>query len=902
MADLSAAEWQHLSACLDEALELQTHERAAWLAELQKKDAPLAARLARLLAAQNKPEFARFLLELPSLPQEEAAPAATLIGRTVGPYLIDEEIGRGGMGSVWRGRRVDGRYTGTVAIKFVHAAWIGREGEQRFRLEGQLLSRLDHPNIARLLDAGVLDGTQPYLILEYVEGEPVDTYCARHQLGLKARIRLFIDVLSAVAHAHNHLIVHRDLKPANIFVTHDGAVKLLDFGVAKLLDDELESDVAHKSVAVALTPQYAAPEQLLAQPVSTATDVYALGLVLYLLLTGTHPLSSGKRARADALRALLNEAPARASSMAALEGIPGRWLEGDLDNILNKALKKDPQERYASASAFAEDLQRFLSFQPVLARADSWRYRAAKFARRNRVALLAGGLAVSALVATSAFALVQMFEARAQRDVAVFEATHASAQSELTEFLLGDTLTQTPREVARLRLDRAGELIHHRFRTEPLLQAGLLIGLSGRYLDAGDFKEGAALMQQAEAIAQRLDDPRLNADIACGRAEDAVEAGDLATARKQAAIADRNIQRLVLVPVGLTAQCAKADAYIAQQEGDYAKAVSLMHDTMRTLERQSQQRTSTYTSIAHEYARSLSLSGDYRKAWTAEQSVLATVKDVGRDDSDAYYAMVNVGAMALIAGGQPRKALDLINTTVARSKQIGGGPELPFYLDATRLLAEAAMGSSPSAASGLMKAADTAEKVGLLSAVPVYRSSAVQAAIERGDLAAAAGDWAALSPLEAQLAAGTTRPRDAVRVLLEHSRLDLAQQHFTNAATRLNQVIALIPAGQRPVHPQWREIVLLRAEIEYALGDYSSAAHDAQAAVDRARAEAVDPQSSAWIGEALAWRARAEAALGNSRSAAATAQEALTHLSANLDGAHPAIALARATLIAGQAR
>jgi hypothetical protein len=894
MDDLSVDEWRSLSACLDQALNLEDPERAAWLAALAKTDSVMAERVQRLLAAGDKPEFEQFLFDLPPLAQDEEAPAATLIGRAVGPYLIDEEIGRGGMGSVWRARRIDGRYAGTVAIKFIHAAWIGREGEQRFRLEGQLLGRLDHPNIARLLDAGVLDGTQPYLILECIEGEPLDAYCERHQLGLEARIRIFLDVLAGVAHAHNHLIVHRDLKPANIFVTHDGVVKLLDFGVAKLLDDELDSNAAPHSSAAALTPQYAAPEQLLGQAVSTATDVYALGLVLHLLLTGDHPFSSRKRSRSEALRQILHEAPAQASSVASIAVIPGGLLEGDLDNILHKALKKDAAERYASASAFAEDLQRFLNHRPVLARADSLRYRAAKFVRRNRGVLLVGSLAALGLIVASAFALMQMYEARAQRDVAVFEATRASAQSELTEFLLGDSLSQAPREVARLRLDRARALIHRRFRSNPLLQAGLLIGLSGRYLDAGDFKGGAELMQEAAAIGRRLDDPHLNADIACGRAEDAIETGDLVTARKEVAIADHNIRRLKIVPAGLVAQCAKATAYIAHQEGDYAKAIGVMRNTVQMLEREGQQRTSTYTSVAHEYARSLSMSGDYRSAWAAEQSVLAIVKDVGRDDSDAYYAMVNVGANALIAGGQPGQALELIQKTVARSKQVASGPELPFYLDATRLLAEAAMGSSQSADSGLMKSADTAEKAGLLSAVPIYRSSAVRAAIVRGDLAAAEAEWAVLSPLEAKLLARATQPRDAERLLIEHARLELARQHLTSADGLLNQAIALIPVERRTTSPEWRQIVLLRAQIEYASRDYSAAARDAQVAVDRARAEAINPRSSAWIGEALVWRARSEAALGNVGAASASAREALAHLAANLDGAHPSVALARA--------
>ena len=355
-------------------------------------------------------------------------------------------------------------------------------------------------------------------------------------------------------------------------------------------------------------------------------------------------------------------------------------LQGDLDNILHKALKKDAAERYTSAGAFAADLQRFLGHQPVMARPDSLRYRASKFVRRHRAGFLLGSIAVCTLVAASAFALVQMFEARAQRDLAVFEATHASAQSELTEFLLGDSLSQAPREVAHLRLGRARDLIHRRFHNDPLLQAGLLIGLSGRYLDAGDFKSGAELMKEAEAIGRRLDDPHLNADIACGRAEDAVETGDLSGAQQQVTLAERNIQRLKIVPAGLAAQCARAAAFIAEQQGGYSKATGILRDTLKMLQRQGQQRTSTYTSIAHEYARSLSMSGDYRSAWAAEQSVMAIVRNVGRDDSDSFYAMVNVGANALIAGGQPRGALEAHpgnSRAVPRNRECPGVAVLP---------------------------------------------------------------------------------------------------------------------------------------------------------------------------------------------------------------------------------
>lgn len=236
MKPVTPEQWPSISAFLDQALELEEPERAQWLAQLAQSDPTTAALLSRVLTEREQQGFSQFLAGPTPIPLDDIQ-HATLIGRQIGAYLIEAEIGRGGMGSVWRARRADGRYEGTVAVKFVHAAWIGRVGEQRFLTEGKLLGRLDHPHIARLLDAGVMELTQPYLVLEYVDGAPIDAYCERRSLGTEARIRLFLDVLDAVAHAHSNLIVHRDLKPANIFVTGDGTVKLLDFGIAKLLDE-----------------------------------------------------------------------------------------------------------------------------------------------------------------------------------------------------------------------------------------------------------------------------------------------------------------------------------------------------------------------------------------------------------------------------------------------------------------------------------------------------------------------------------------------------------------------------------------------------------------------------------------------------------------------------------------
>ncbi|HEY2678062.1 MAG TPA: serine/threonine-protein kinase [Steroidobacteraceae bacterium] len=895
---MSDETWHALSKYLDEALDLPDPERSIWLRRLRDADPAFAAKLAHLLEARAQPGYSEFL-EAPVASLAGAAGGAILVGRRIGAYVIEAEIGRGGMGSVWRARRDDGRYEGFVAVKFVHAARIGQAGDERFRVEGKLLGKLDHPNIGRLLDAGMLDGNQPYLVLEYFEGEQIDAYCDRHELSVEARVKLFLDVLAAVGHAHSHLIVHRDLKPPNILITREGSVKLLDFGIAKLLDADDTSLALTQSRAVPLTPQYAAPEQLLGHPVTTATDIYALGLVLYVCLTGTHPVPARTRSNADLLRSVLTDEPPRPSEVAVGAGIEPRALEGDLDNIIGKALKKNPSERYASAGAFADDLTRFLRHEPVSARADTWPYRIVKFARRNRGAVIAGVLVAIALIGVGIFAVINLFEARAQRDLAKLEAAHARAQSDLTEFLLGDSLSLAPRELVAQRLDRARTLIDRRFADEPEIQARLLLGLSGRYIDVGESKAGSDVMNEAQAISRRVNDPWLNADIACGKAQDAVEVGNLRLAHEQETIGLDNLRRLSPVSPELFAECAMATAYIAEREGNYGRATAAMSDAMKNLQQAHLERTSRYTSIAHEYARSLSLAGDYRQAWAAEQSVMAVVKEVGREDSDAYYAMVNVAGTALIAGGEPKKALELLDATIEKARNSTPNAELPFYLEATRLIARSAQGIRGSEERGLMHAADQAEKQGLATAVATYRVDAIRAALDGGDIAAADADWVKISPLESKYLADPAWQRDAKRLLMAHARLNLAKHDLAAAANEIAMAAGLDSQSQQASDPEWEHILVMRGEIELAQQAYDAADADAQAAVTRARQEAVDPNSSAWIGEALILRGRCESAMGNKTAAAASAREALPHLQQNLDPSDPLLAQEKTLEVTG---
>ncbi len=312
-SNIDKARWVLLSPLLDELLELDSAARADRVAQIRRDDGSLADEISALLSQQAEIEREGFLES--SVPRPAAEP--TLAGQIIGSYTLDRLLGQGGMGTVWLAHRSDGRYEARVAVKLLNLALLGPGGIERFRREGSALGRLTHPNIARLIDAGVTEAGQPYLVLDYVEGETINRWCESHALDVKARVRLFLDVLAAVAHAHSKLILHRDLKPSNILVTPEGHVKLVDFGIAKLLDDGAgPAPMAGLTqlAGQAFTPEYAAPEQLQGGEVTSATDVYALGVLLYVLLTGQHPLVADEHTPLERMRAIVDTDPARPSA------------------------------------------------------------------------------------------------------------------------------------------------------------------------------------------------------------------------------------------------------------------------------------------------------------------------------------------------------------------------------------------------------------------------------------------------------------------------------------------------------------------------------------------------------------------------------------------------------------
>ncbi len=506
--DLSAQAWSTLRRLLREALDRPLAERSAWVANLPADLSDFEPRLRELLQHAEAPAEAQLFHTMPKVetdafaaPPGEATGLEPAPGQRVGPYLLVRPIGEGGMASVWLAERTDMLRGRPVALKLPHLSWRHAGLAERMAREREILATLDHPHIARLYDAGIAEGGQPYLALEYVEGERLDQHAARLALGVQARLRLFLQVLDAVTHAHAHLAVHRDLKPSNILVGRDGQAKLLDFGIAKVLGDEpaLESAVTQEGGRV-LTPDYASPEQIAGQPIGTASDIYSLGVVLFELLTGSKPYRPARDSRAALEEAILGAEPPRPSAVAP--AAVRKALRGDLDTIVAKALKKDPAARYATADAFARDIRHHLANEPVAARPDGRWYRLHKFLVRNRLGVATTGAVALAVLAGAGVAVWQARVAIAERDRA--QDVLAFVESILRE---ADPYegSRGPMSAAAL-LQNAEHRVNQELRNRPALRVEILDLIGG----------GLKNLQETDAAARTLDAAIATARAALG--------------------------------------------------------------------------------------------------------------------------------------------------------------------------------------------------------------------------------------------------------------------------------------------------------------------------------------------------------------------------------------------------
>jgi serine/threonine protein kinase/tetratricopeptide (TPR) repeat protein len=530
--------WERLQELFSRAVELPLAERQSFVAKETSGDTELRTELFDLLAcdagsARTGPLTLALGAALDTTTRDRRK---ALVGRIVGNYKLVGVLGHGGTGTVYLGERADRQYSAQVAVKIVDGGTMQGELGLRFRAERQILASLNHANIARLLDAGETEEGNPYLVMEYVHGEPLDRYCDRQQLGVRERLQLFLDICSAVQYAHQNLVVHRDLKPANILVTVEGAPKLLDFGIAKLLD----AGEAAAAMALTrmndrlLTPEYASPEQILGRPVTTASDVYALGVVLYELLTGLRPYvvpasasqlemersicitdplrpsAAVKRAREsgplEGQSEILAVAAARKLTPEKLQ----KRLNGDVDAIVMRALRKEPQHRYNSIEQFAADIRRYLSREPVQARQGNWVYYSQRFIRRHAFGVTAGAAFIVFIIAFAIAMSIQTQRVAAERDRVYQESQTAQMVSEFMEKIFDESqpFASLGRNIsARDLLDQAGRRIRGDLNQRPEVRAQLLEAIGRAYRRLDMYKTAVAYLEDALRLRRQLPDP-----------------------------------------------------------------------------------------------------------------------------------------------------------------------------------------------------------------------------------------------------------------------------------------------------------------------------------------------------------------------------------------------------------
>jgi tetratricopeptide (TPR) repeat protein len=582
------ADWQQLSALYEAADALDPVSLDAWLAQLRAQPHPLLKQLEQMLAARSQVQRNGFLGTLPQLPAPpEPKPAADWAeGSRVGPYRLVRRLGEGGMAEVWMAQRDDGAFQRRVAIKllFRHAASTLRDSfAQRFARERDILASLDHPNIAGLHDAGVTPSGQPWLALEYIEGQTLINWCDTQRLDIAARVRLFRQVLLAVQHAHANLVIHRDLKPGNILVTAKGEVRLLDFGIAKLMEAEggtLAETELTRMAGRPMTPQYAAPEQLLGQPLTTACDVYALGVVLYQLLCGERPYELKLDSAAQLEQSIIEVEPRGPSRRALTEAVvearsttPAvlhKTLASDLDAIVLRALAKQPAGRYASAEAFRADLDRWLAGEAVEARVPSAAYRVSKFVRRHRLAVGLSVGAVLSLIGVTVVAVAMGLQARE-------DSARAGAAR---DFMLG-LFRRADQEKARGADITARELLETgrkdlmtRLAAQPRLQAELLQGIAVIQRDMAEYLGAESSFAEMARVYGQLGMQREAAVALVEQANAALRAGN--PPRAQALIVRAaDVRARLPADAALGARISEVEGWIAYVRREYVRARDL---------------------------------------------------------------------------------------------------------------------------------------------------------------------------------------------------------------------------------------------------------------------------------------------------------------------------------------
>ena len=824
---MDPARWLQARNAFEQALGLPPEEREAFLAELGAADPVLRPEVEALLGWHER--ASGFLAEPPQLPTVPEAFRPGAPPEQVGPYRLLELLGEGGMGQVFLAVRADDVYRKQVAVKILGSGPGRRDLVARFRAERQILAQLEHPNIARLLDGGATDDGRPYLVMEHVSGLPIDLYCDEHRLSTAARLRLFLKVCGAVRFAHQNLVVHRDLKPANILVTPEGEPKLLDFGIAKLLEPEiLDLTVAPTAPGLSpLTPRYASPEQVSDRPVTALSDVYALGVLLYELLTGHRPYAEGTARIDEVVRAVCEAEPELPSAAAGRpveragpdgpqriepaelaarrDGDPRllrRRLAGDLDNVLLKALRKEPERRYSSVEQLALDLENHLAGRPVRARPDTFLYRTGKFLGRHRLASAAAALFALSVAGFLTALLQQRQELLDRQRRLVAERNRAEAVS---TFMAGVFSTPDPTRsrgetvTARELLDRGALRIGRSLAGHPEARADLLTTMGRSYKNLGLYAEARPLLERSLAERRRLGQG--DSETAAQDLHELAEVASLDGRLREAEALERQalaLRRRVHGEGNRTViESQTRLARILEQRGEWEKAGQEYEQALALARRQGGK--PALAAVLDRYAILKSESGDPAAAEAMFREALALERAAWGDLHPETALTRNNLALLLLDGGRLAEAEALFDAAERSQRRLFGGPH-PHL--ATTLNNR-----------GLLRAAQGR----YAEAERLYRQSIgmARASYHSGEHPRIAGTLQNLG----DLAAARGRPAEAeelYREALAMRRRTLPPGHPEIAAT-LNNLGRAVAAQGRPAEAVFEEALALSRA---ALGDF----------------------------------------------------------------------------------
>lgn len=894
-----AGQWQRIAPYLDQALDLPSKDRESWLAELAAAEPDMAVAVRQLLAEHEELQHRDFLAAPSVDPARHALlKQAAAGGEQVGAYRLIREIGRGGMSSVWLAERCDGQLQRAVALKLPFQGPRQAEFAERFKRERDILATLTHANIARLYDAGVSEAGQPYLAMEHVDGKALTEYCDDARLSIRERLRLFLQVLSAVEFAHSQLVLHRDLKPSNILVTPQARVVLLDFGIAKLLSSDAPQAGAIEPAPIAavpitqfaeapLTPDYASPEQLGGQPVGTASDIYSLGVVLHELLVGSRAFSIGRASRRQLEEAILTRDPQRPSQLATTEVVAAargtttrrlaQTLKGDLDTIVLKALKRAPTERYLSVGALAQDVTNYLASMPVSARPDSGWYRSRRFVARHKAEVGAAAVAVLALVVGFGTAVWQWQRAEKHRATAVEMLANSEATLEFMRAVLRDGVRNDETITIDELRSRSEDIAEQLGKSDARTRAVASDFVAGWYMSHDQFERADQLLTRV--IDSLPDNLPGRSSLVCNRAYAQSQLGHTAEATAQI---EREVARYAPDDPGLLS-CLEKRAALAINLNDGARGLEYALQALQHFEASGQHSLRDKSTLLMQVGAAYSVKAMPDRAQEYYEQSFDLLERLGRGDTLDASALLNNWGVALFAAGNPLRARDLLVRSVAIERRRSLTGDQMQYTTANLGGVLRALGRYAEADAAYDTALKDAGQPGPQAKVYAVVGKARVAAL-RGELALAQEllDSAAVTMREGNVDPGSS---GALVHRLVQGQIWAGQRRSTDAVKAFTTVVESYTKLDCCSGPRAQALVA-RAGTRVADGQLDAAALDAHEALRFAQQAQGQLPSSYVTGQAWLMLAQIEQAQGRTEAAKRDYGLAVRHLVATLGEQH----------------